>query len=67
MLSQKTRYAIRAMQHLADRHGEGPGAGPPSWRPDIQGEADLRGVPFDVVASEIVSNQSIERLIALVA
>ena len=24
MLSQKTRYAIRAMQHLADRHGEGP-------------------------------------------
>jgi len=24
MLSQKTRYAIRAMQHLADRHGHGP-------------------------------------------
>lgn len=24
MLSQKTRYAIRAMQHLADCHGEGP-------------------------------------------
>lgn len=24
MLSQKTRYAIRAMQHLADMHGEGP-------------------------------------------
>ena len=24
MLSQKTRYAIRAMQHLADRHGAGP-------------------------------------------
>lgn len=24
MLSQKTRYAIRAMQHLADRHGDGP-------------------------------------------
>lgn len=24
MLSQKTRYAIRALQHLADRHGEGP-------------------------------------------
>ena len=24
MLSQKTRYAIRAMQHLADRFGEGP-------------------------------------------
>ena len=24
MLSQKTRYAIRAMQHLADRHGQGP-------------------------------------------
>jgi len=24
VLSQKTRYAIRAMQHLADRHGEGP-------------------------------------------
>jgi Rrf2 family protein len=24
MLSQKTRYAIRAMQHLADRYGEGP-------------------------------------------
>ena len=24
MLSQKTRYAIRAMQYLADRHGEGP-------------------------------------------
>lgn len=24
MLSQKTRYAIRAMQHLADHHGEGP-------------------------------------------
>lgn len=23
MLSQKTRYAIRAMQHLADRHGQG--------------------------------------------
>lgn len=24
MLSQKTRYAIRAMQHLADHHGRGP-------------------------------------------
>ena len=24
MLSQKTRYAIRALQHLADRYGEGP-------------------------------------------
>ncbi|WJY19907.1 Rrf2 family transcriptional regulator [Alteriqipengyuania flavescens] len=24
MLSQKARYAIRAMQHLADRYGEGP-------------------------------------------
>jgi Rrf2 family protein len=24
VLSQKTRYAIRAMQHLADRHGQGP-------------------------------------------
>jgi Rrf2 family protein len=24
MLSQKTRYAIRAIQHLADRHGKGP-------------------------------------------
>ena len=24
MLSQKTRYAIRAMQHLADRYGDGP-------------------------------------------
>src|SRR6478735_637124 len=24
MLSQKTRYTIRAMQHLADRFGEGP-------------------------------------------
>ena len=24
MLSQKTRYAIRAMQHLADNHGHGP-------------------------------------------
>ena len=24
MLSQKTRYAIRAMQHLSDRYGQGP-------------------------------------------
>ena len=24
MLSQKTRYTIRAFQHLADRHGNGP-------------------------------------------
>jgi len=24
MLSQRTRYAIRALQHLADRHGKGP-------------------------------------------
>ena len=24
MLSQKTRYAIRAMQHLADHYGDGP-------------------------------------------
>ena len=24
MLSQKTRYAIRALQHLADKFGEGP-------------------------------------------
>lgn len=24
MLSQRTRYAIRALQHLADRHGQGP-------------------------------------------
>lgn len=29
----------------------------------IQGEADLRGVDFEVVAREIVSNQSIERLV----
>ena len=28
----------------------------------IQGEADVRGVPFDVVAREIVGNQSLERL-----
>ena len=28
----------------------------------IQGEADVRGVPFDVVAKEIVGNQSLERL-----
>ena len=28
----------------------------------IQGEADVRGVPFDVVAKEIVNNQSLERL-----
>jgi NAD(P)-dependent dehydrogenase (short-subunit alcohol dehydrogenase family) len=27
----------------------------------IQGEADVRGVPFDVVAKEIVGNQSLER------
>jgi Rrf2 family protein len=24
LLSQRTRYAIRALQHLADRHGQGP-------------------------------------------
>ncbi|HEX8447019.1 MAG TPA: Rrf2 family transcriptional regulator, partial [Sphingomonas sp.] len=24
MLSQRTRYAARALQHLADRYGEGP-------------------------------------------
>jgi len=24
MLSQKTRYTIRAFQHLAERHGSGP-------------------------------------------
>lgn len=24
MLSQKTRYTIRALQHLADRYGAGP-------------------------------------------
>lgn len=24
MLSQRTRYTIRALQHLADRHGDGP-------------------------------------------
>jgi NAD(P)-dependent dehydrogenase (short-subunit alcohol dehydrogenase family) len=28
----------------------------------IQGEADVRGVPFEVVAKEIVHNQSLERL-----
>ncbi len=28
----------------------------------IQGEADVRGVPYDVVAKEIVGNQSLERL-----
>ena len=28
----------------------------------IQGEADVRGVPFEVVAKEIVNNQSLERL-----
>ena len=28
----------------------------------IQGEADVRGVPFEVVANEIINNQSIERL-----
>jgi NAD(P)-dependent dehydrogenase (short-subunit alcohol dehydrogenase family) len=29
----------------------------------IQGEADMRGVPFDVVAREIVQNQSISRFV----
>ena len=36
---------------------------PPSWRSDIQGEADLRGASFEEVAAQMVGGQSIARLV----
>lgn len=48
MLSQKTRYAIRAMQHLADHYGQGP--------VQLAGIAEKQNIPasfLTVILSEL--------------
>ncbi len=48
MLSQKTRYAIRAMQHLADHYGQGP--------VQLAGIAERQNIPasfLTVILSEL--------------
>ena len=48
MLSQKTRYAIRAMQHLADHHGKGP-----VQLADIAAEQNIPPKFLTVILSEL--------------
>ena len=48
MLSQKTRYAIRAMQHLADHYGEGP-----VQLADIAAEQNIPPKFLTVILSEL--------------
>jgi Rrf2 family protein len=48
MLSQKTRYAIRAMQHLADLYGEGP-----VQLSDIAAEQNIPPKFLTVILSEL--------------
>lgn len=48
MLSQRTRYAIRALQHLADHHGKGP--------IPLSGIAETQNIPpkfLTVILSEL--------------
>ena len=48
MLSQKTRYAIRAMQHLADHYGKGP-----AQLADIAAEQNIPPKFLTVILSEL--------------
>jgi Rrf2 family protein len=48
MLSQKTRYAIRAMQHLADHYGKGP-----VQLADIAAEQNIPPKFLTVILSEL--------------
>ena len=48
MLSQKTRYAIRAMQHLADCYGKGP-----VQLADIAAEQNIPPKFLTVILSEL--------------
>lgn len=57
MLSQKTRYAIRAMQHLADHFGEGP--------VQLAAIADKQNIPakfLTVILSELTRAGLVESL-----
>ena len=55
MLSQKTRYAIRAMQHLADRYGGGP-----VQLADIAAEQNIPAKFLTVILSELSRSGIIE-------
>jgi Rrf2 family protein len=55
MLSQKTRYAIRALQHLAQRHGDGP--------VPLDEIADLQRIPKKFL-TVILSEMAREGLVA---
>lgn len=48
MLSQKARYTIRALQHLADRYGEGP-----VQLSEISGEQNIPAKFLTVILSEL--------------
>ena len=48
MLSQRTRYALRALQHLADRYGEGP-----IQLPSIAAAQNIPGKFLTVILSEL--------------
>lgn len=48
MLSQKVRYTIRALQHLADRHGDGP-----TPLADIAQAQNIPGKFLTVILSEM--------------
>ena len=55
MLSQKTRYAIRAIQHLADRYGGGP-----VQLADIAAEQNIPAKFLTVILSELSRSGIIE-------
>lgn len=48
MLSQRTRYALRALQHLADRYGEGP-----VQLPEIVARQNIPAKFLTVILSEL--------------
>ncbi len=57
MLSQKTRYAIRAMQHLADRYGSGP-----VQLADIAAEQNIPAKFLTVILAELARSGIIESI-----
>lgn len=57
MLSQRTRYAIRALLHLADRYGEGP-----VQLPEIVREQNIPAKFLTVILSELRRAGMIETL-----
>ena len=57
MLSQRTRYALRALQHLADRYGEGP-----VQLSEIAERQNIPGKFLTVILSELKRSGFVETL-----